>query len=82
MQIEKRLEQPNPLIAIKGRVGISDNEAVLLMAEQLRSELQNMADQGFSPDAWPVRVTEFEDGDTYNVAAPDPALTLLFDAAD
>ena len=79
VQIQKRLEQPNPRVGNK--VGMPDSEAVLQMAEQLRAELQKCYDLGFHPDAWPVRVTEFMEGDIYKAPAPAPGLTLLFDTS-
>ena len=54
---------------------------VLQMAEQLRAELQKCYILGFHPDAWPVRVTEFMEGDVYKAPAPAPGLTLLFETS-
>ena len=78
MQIEKRLEHPNPRESNK--TGFADKADILAMAEKLRVELRKCEEHGFAPDDWPVRVTEFAWPDLYNApqAAPNN-LTLLFD---
>ncbi len=81
MQIEKRLETPNPRAPKRGKIAISDSEGVMQMAQQLMTELLQCVEQGFSPDAWPVRVSEFE-GDLYKAPAFHPNLTVLYDAAE
>jgi len=56
MQIEKRLETPNPRKPKAGRIAISGSKGVLQMAKRLMAELLQCVEQGFSPDsgdAWP-----------------------------
>ena len=60
MQIEKRLE--NSKYRTTNKLGVSDMDAMLFMANTLRAEFQRCIDAGSVPEEWAVRIADLEPG--------------------